>query len=189
MSLNPIRLCSQALVKIGANAITSLEEETAEARVAKQLYPLVRDGLLACYPWRFALMQKRLNRLLEKPVADYTYAYQLPNDLLRIISAGTGERGKGVDYRVMRHQLHTNVPEVVLTYISRPYESMFPKFFEQALVAALAVEFCLPLTESTARQEALKKQAEESFRQAKLVDSQQAVPSAFQDFSLIEVRS
>lgn len=76
MSLNPIRLCSQALVKIGANAITSLEEETAEARVAKQLYPLVRDGLLACYPWRFALMQKRLNRLLEKPVADYTYAYQ-----------------------------------------------------------------------------------------------------------------
>ncbi len=189
MSLNPIRLCSQALVKIGANAITSLEEETAEARVAKQLYALTRDGLLACYPWRFALMQKRLNQLLEKPVADYMFAYQLPNNVLRIISAGSGERGQGIDYRVMANQLHTNANEVTLTYLSRPYESMFPKFFEQALVSALAVEFCLPLTESSSRLDVLKKQAEVDFKQAKLIDSQQAVPSAFQDFSLIEVRS
>lgn len=189
MSLNPILLCSRALVKIGANAITSLAEETTEARVAKQLYPLVRDGLLACYPWRFALRQKKLNQLVEKPVADYLFAYQLPNDLLRIISAGTGERGKGIEYRIMGNQLHTNIPDVILTYLSRPYESMFPKFFEQALVSALAVEFCLPLTESSNRQEMLKKQATDDFKLAKQVDSQQAVPSAFQDFSLIEVRS
>lgn len=189
MSLNSIRLCSQALIKIGAAAVSSLDEETAEARVAKQLYPMVRDGLLSCYPWRFALKQSKLNRLAECPVADYRHAYQLPNDLLRILSAGFGETGRGIQYRVMQNQLHTNAPDVVLTYIHRPVEAAFPRFFEQALVSALAVQFCLPLTESSNRLDVLKRQADEDFRMAKLTDSQQAVPSAFQDFSLIEVRS
>lgn len=189
MSFSSIDICSHALVKLGANGISSFNEETTEAHVAKQLYDLTVEALLAAYPWRFALKQTRLARLSVTPDADYAYAYELPNDCVRILSAGPSYRGSGLDYRIVNRQLQTNGDQVILTYLRRPDEQDFPAFFVEALVAKLAVEFCLPLTESTTRTEYLKKNAAEIIQAARLVDSQQAVPQAFQDFSLIEVRA
>lgn len=187
-SYTDLSLCSQALLKIGASTIDSYEDGTAESAISANLYPLVRDSLLSSYPWSFALAQTSLNRLSNSPLADYKYAYQLPLDLLRIISAGRGARGKGITYRVAENTLHTNAEAVVLTYIFRPQEANFPAFFADALVAKLAAEFCLPLTESTSRSEYLSKLCDESFAKARLTDAQQDTPQCFEDFTLVEAR-
>lgn len=50
MSLTKIGLCSRALLKIGARTISSFEDGSAEAEVAQNLYPGVRDALLSSYP-------------------------------------------------------------------------------------------------------------------------------------------
>lgn len=189
MGFTSIDLCSRALVKIGAKSISSFNEETAESSVAEQLYTPTLEGLLSGYPWRFALSQRELARLKSNPSADYRYAYALPNDFLRAISAGPTGRGKGLDYRICGNELHTDSETVMLTYLYKPNEINFPPFFYQLVIAWLAAEFCLPLTESTARTEHLRAVAEEEYKRAKLIDSQQSVPQAFQDFSLIEVRS
>ena len=65
MALSSIELCSSALVKLGANGISSFEDGTAESRVASSLYPLIRDALLCAHPWSFATAQARLARLSE----------------------------------------------------------------------------------------------------------------------------
>jgi hypothetical protein len=188
MSDTAITLCSKALVKLGAKSITSFNEETTEAEVASQLYETILQDLLSAYPWRFALQQNTLARLQTTPLTDYQYAYQLPNNCLRILSAGQNTKGSGLKYRVIGTRLYTNSPEVVLTYIEKPDESTFPPFFAKALIAQLAAEFCLPLTESTTRTDYMRKIASEELTQARLTDSQQATNSCFQDFSLIEVR-
>ena len=94
MTYTNIGICSNALLKIGAEGITSFEDGTAEAEIACSLYPMLRDGLLSSYPWSFAKAQKTLPRLYNVPVADYQFAYLLPNDFLRVISAGSGSRGR-----------------------------------------------------------------------------------------------
>ncbi|HYZ32347.1 MAG TPA: hypothetical protein VE684_08710, partial [Crenalkalicoccus sp.] len=76
MSLTALALCSRALLKIGAQPIASLDEGTAEAEVAANLYPAVRDALLSAHPWSFATGQETLPRLAARPVADFAYAYQ-----------------------------------------------------------------------------------------------------------------
>ena len=129
MIYTDIGLCSQALLKIGAATISSFEDGSSEAEVAANLYPLLRDGLLSVYPWSFASAQCALPRLTEMPVADYRYAYRLPPDLLRIVSAGIGERGQGLEYRIRENALHTNADKVVLSYLFRPAEKNFPAFF------------------------------------------------------------
>jgi len=187
MAQTDISLCSKALIKLGASSITSFNENTAEAQVARQLYVPIRDGLLSSYPWRFATAQTSLARLLEKPTADFAYAYQLPNDFLRVLSAGCG-RGQGLNYRIYQQTLQTNAPNVILTYLFLPLEENFPAFFDELLIAKLAAEFCLPLTESTSRTEFLSKQANNLFAQAKLIDAQQSLPQSIIDFPLIEVR-
>lgn len=187
MAQSDISLCSKALIKLGANTISSFNENTAEAQVARQLYSSVRDGLISAYPWRFATAQVRLPRLADNPTADFAYAYQLPNDFLRVLSAGV-DRGQGLNYRLCQRTLQTNAPSVVLTYLFLPKEENFPAFFDELLIAKLAAEFCLPLTESTTRTQFLIKQANIIFNQAKLIDSQQSLPQSIMDFPLIEVR-
>ena len=188
MTYTNIGICSNALLKIGAEGITSFEDGTAEAEIAYSLYPLLRDGLLSAYPWSFAKAQKTLPRLANVPAADYQYAYLLPNDFLRVISAGSGSRGRGIEYRILENRLHTDAPDVTISYIFRPHESAFPAFFCEALIARLAAEFCLPLTESTSRAELLGKLAEDAIAKARLTDAQQGSPRTFEDFSLMEAR-
>ncbi|MGB0683688.1 MAG: hypothetical protein ACPGOV_13320 [Magnetovibrionaceae bacterium] len=188
MAISAIALCSRALLKLGATSISSFEEGTAEAEIASNLFPSIRDALLSAYPWNFATGQTTLARLEAVPVADFAHAFQLPPDFLRALSAGVNGQGRGVPYRIAEKRLHCDSDGVVLTYIFRPKEEDFPPFFTQALIARLCAEFCIPLTESSTRAEALLKQAENEFDRAKTIDSQQDEPPRFEDFSLVGVR-
>jgi hypothetical protein len=188
MALTSIALCARALVKLGARSIASFDEGTAEAEIAAVLYPSIRDGLLSAHPWSFATAQATLARLARTPVADHAFAYQLPADFLRALSLGSGTRGRGVEYRVVESALHCDADAVVLSYVFRPDETGFPPFFDTLLIATLAAEFCLPVTESTTRAELLRRTAESEFRRARLIDAQQDTPQRIEDFTLVEAR-
>ncbi|TDH62449.1 hypothetical protein E2C06_11300 [Dankookia rubra] len=188
MALSALALCARALLKLGAQPIASLDEGTAEAEVAANLYPGIRDALLAAHPWSFATAQATLPRLAAMPTADFRHAFQLPANILRTLSAGHPDRGRGLAYRILEDRLHCDAEQVVLTHIFRPEESGFPPHFAAALVARLAAEFCIPVTENTARAQLLAAQAEAEFRAARRADSQQATPRAIEDFPLVSVR-
>ena len=188
MALTDIALCARALIRIGAAPITSFADGSAESEIANALYPQVRDALLSSYAWSFATGQITLGELSSAPLADYAHAYGLPNDFLRALSAGSGTRGRGLNYRLSAGALHTDASDVVLTYIFRPDESAFPPYFDQALITRLAAEFCIPVTESTSRTESLFTMAEREFQRARQIDAQQDTPGRIEDFTLIEVR-
>lgn len=188
MSLTALALCSRALLRIGAQPISSFEDGTAEAEVAANLYPATRDALLSAHPWSFATGQAALARLSAVPQADFAHAFALPVGFLRALSAGGAGRGRGIAYRIHENRLHAETAEVTLTYIFRPDESAFPPFFAACLAARLAAEFCLPLTESASRAEMLFRLAETELRAARQVDSQQDTPRAIEGFPLVDVR-
>lgn len=186
MAMSRIDLCSRALLKIGANPIASLTEGTAEADVASNLYDYVRDALLSAHPWHFATTQKKLAALPSSEAAANGYA--LPSDCLRVLHAGSYEGGSGLVYRLSNRTLHTNAAEIYLTYVFRADEADYPPYFDKVLIAHLAAEFCIPLTDSTSRWESLRKIAEEDLRQARLINAQQATPAGIDDFCLVETR-
>lgn len=188
MALSALAMCSRALLKIGATTIASFDEGTAEAEVAANLFPSTRDALLSAHPWSFATGQRVLPRLAAGPVADFRHAFQLPEDFLRALSAGSGTRGSGLAYRIAEDRLHADEESLTLTYIFRPVDEALPPFFQAALIARLAAEFVIPLTENTSRAQLLYELAEREFRAARLTDSQQDMPPALADFPLISAR-
>jgi len=188
MALTALELCSRALLRIGAQAIASLDEGTAEAEIASGLYFGIRDAMLSSHPWSFATGQVSLPRLAGVPSADFQHAFQLPPDFLRALSAGGPSLGRGLNYRLFEDRLHADCAQVTLTYIFRPAESTFPPFFAAALVARLSAEFCIPLTESSSRAQLLFNQAEDELRAARRTDSQQATTRALDGFPLIRAR-
>lgn len=187
MAMSRIDLCSRALLKIGANPIGSFAEGTAEADVAGNLYDYVRDALLSAHPWHFATTQKKL-AVLSAPEAGEACTYALPADCLRVLHAGSHEGGSGLVYRLSNRTLHASATEIFLTYLFRADEADFPPYFDKVLIAHLAAEFCIPLTDSTSRWEGLHKIAQEDLRLAKLINAQQATPARIDDFCLVEAR-
>jgi hypothetical protein len=188
MSLTAIGLCSRALLKLGGRSISSFEEGSAEAEIAAAFYAPTRDALLSAHAWSFATTQATLPRLAETPLADYACAHQLPADFLRAVSAGVGGQSRGLSYRITGRALHSNSQVVFLTYLFRPLESDFPPFFNSVLIARLAAEFCLPLTENTSRADVLARLAEQELRRARLIDAQQDTQPGIEGFALIEAR-
>jgi hypothetical protein len=132
--------------------------------------------------------RRRRHQLAVEPATDFAFAYQLPTDFLKALSAGDEVRGRGSVYRIVSRQLHSDAEEVVLRYLFRASEGDFPAFFVSALVARLAAEFCLPLTENSTRADRLIRLADDELRLARLVDSQQHTPARVEDFTLIKAR-
>jgi hypothetical protein len=189
MALSAIALCSRALLKIGAYPIASFDDERIEAEIALALYQPTRDALLSAYPWRFATTQISLEQHNDDPVADFLYAYALPDDFLRALSAGANGNSNGLTFRISKNTLQTDSDSVILNYIFRPDEDSTPPFFEHVLMAQLAAEFCLPITENTSRADTLYKLANMAFDQAKRLDAYQDTPKALLDFNLIDARN
>lgn len=188
MALSAIALASRALIKIGARPIAGFDDASVEAEVAGALYGPARDALLSAHPWSFATRQARLNRLAQAPLGDFAHAFQLPEDFLRALSCGTGVRGRGIDYRIARRAVHCDAEAALLTFVFRPLEADCPPFFDQALIARLAAELCIPLTESTTRAEMMTRLAEEELRRARLIDAQQDTPQRIDGFALTDSR-
>ncbi|HMR32064.1 MAG TPA: hypothetical protein PKA13_12720 [Geminicoccaceae bacterium] len=188
MAMTAVDICSTALLKLGASPISSFGDTTAEAEVANRIYPVTRDGLLAAYPWSFTIAQTVLTAEATTPAADYAHGFVLPATCLRVISAGIGKSGRGLDYRVQGTRLLADAESLTLTYQRTVPESEFPAFFIAVLIARLAAELCVPLTEGTSRAENLYQLAAAELRLARLLDSQQSTPRRVEDFTLIEAR-
>ena len=153
MPLSNVELCSAALVKLGAEGISSFGDGSAEADVAGTLYDIIRDGLLGTHPWSFATTHAEVVQSASPPLANFEYAFDLPVDFINALSAGDECRTRGAVYQVIGREVHSNYEELILTYIKRPDEDEFPTYFVSALVSRLAAEFCLPLTENASRSE------------------------------------
>lgn len=188
MALNDVALASRALIRIGASPITSFTDGSVEAEIAGALFEPVTNALLSSYAWSFATAQAALTQLVTPPVADYNYAYQLPNDFLRALSAGAGSRGRGLQFRINQNTLHTNSSAVILTYVFRPAEENFPPYFDQAIIARLAAEFTIPITENTSRAETMFRLAEGEFKRSRQIDAQQDTPNRIENFTLTDIR-
>jgi hypothetical protein len=188
MVMTAVEICSTALLKLGAVPIQSFEDGTAEAEAGKRLYPVTRDALMAAYPWSFTIAQLALEPEAAPPAADYAFAYALPEDCLRVLSAGVGTGGRGLEYRVQGGKLLADAASLTLTYQRRVDEAELPAFFLGVLIARLAAELCLPLTESSSRAESLHQLAAAELRLARLLDSQQSTPQRVEDFTLIRAR-
>lgn len=181
-----VELCNAALIKVGASRIAAFGTASLEAEVAATLYPIARDNALSAHPWSFTLRRGSLERLTTKPLADFNRGFRLPTDFLTALYIEN--RGSSPRYALVGQELQTDSDTVVLTYQARIAEADFPPYFRAALVAKLAAEFCLPITENSSRAEALDHLAERELERAWRIDRSQESPPVVKDDLLTRVR-
>jgi hypothetical protein len=153
MAASVVQICNLALSHLGAAAIVSLTENSAEGIACNLHYETCRDSVLRDYPWNFATKRVALAELSETPPAGWSHVYSLPTDCLRareiVNPAGTDpikfliESNAAGTARV----LLTNQAQATLLYTAAVSEvTMFDPLFVDALAWKLASMVCIPLT-------------------------------------------
>lgn len=138
-----ISLISDALVLLGEKPASSLTENRYGVTVGANLFEAIYENELCSNRWRFAMTKEALAQLVDAPLNEWQYAFQLPSDMLMPI----GVYPKA-DYEVYADHLYTNCSSVELDYLFKPEVSEIPAYFAQLMRYALARDMIKPLTES-----------------------------------------
>lgn len=168
MASSDVAIVNLALSKFGEKRISSLTDNTPEARQLNAIYTDVRDQLLDMHPWRFAIKRADLGLLAETPLYGYAYQFQLPADTIRVLSTEND-----VEFSIEGDKLLTDGTTVKIAYIARITDaSKFPPHFVMAFAALLAVEVAIPQTHSNTIREQLEKAFFVTLRKSQHIDSQ-----------------
>ena len=197
-----ITICSDALIMLGAKAITSFNDGTDESSTCDRLYPDIRDSTLVMYPWTFNTKKIQLAQLLTAPGSVWQYAYQLPGDKLANPRAVYDTAAVGAsprkDWEIQGDQLLTNMPAVYIDYQYQIAEYAMPQYFVQLMKYMMAWHLALPVTEQADRAQywqgvAVGAPTENGrggyFRTAMNIDGTHNPVRVIDDYSLVAVRN
>lgn len=196
-----ITICSDALLMLGAKAISSFNDGTDESSVCDRLYPDIRDSALSTYPWSFSRKKIQLAKLVTTPTTVWKYEYLLPGDRLAGPRAVYNSANPGApiqkDWEIQGDKLLTNLTAVYIDYQYQTPEYAMPQYFVQLLKYMMAWHLALPITEQADRaaywQGVSVGAASENgrggyMRTAMNIDGQAQPNQVIDDFSLINVR-
>ena len=84
MASSDTEICNSALIKIGADLITSIDDGNKAARLCKQQFIPLRDELIRAHPWNFAIKRMELGKTLNVPVFQWESDFPTGSSLLKI---------------------------------------------------------------------------------------------------------
>ena len=155
MALTKIDICNQALLKVGQDAITSLDTSSAtneeyihSAKLCNQFYDQALDEVLRMHKWNCCMKRAIPAQLSETPAFGYDYAFQLPNDCVRIINVfdSADQYDDGMVWVVEGRAIYCDYSTIYLKYVARPQVvSALDALCAQAVICNLALKLCIPL--------------------------------------------
>ncbi len=192
MSVSETGICNLALGKVGAKPpISSLTEDSVNARLCNLFYPVVRDAVLRSHPWNCATHQRVITALSEGPVMNYDHRYQLPANpwCLRVLQVGTDE-DQPTRWKVIGRLLLTDENSPPIVYVKRITDTNeFDPLLLDALVLKLAIKLVMPLTSNAKLQKGLIDELEGiSLPEARSVDGQEQSVQRIQTTTWIDSR-
>lgn len=180
-----VDIANIALTMLSASRITSLTDNSENARRINAIYDHERDALLAEHNWNFAREQAQLSLLSDTPtLGNWDYIYQLPSDCLRIIRME-------YDYNFSRYgnKLYTNATEAKIDYIKRiTDDGAFSSLFVKAFACRLALELSYGITESSTQTEAMSRRYKAALDEAKWSDAQEGIGTEIITGSFLDYR-
>ena len=153
-----LTICNSALLKMGADPITSISGTSRAAVVCNTLYTSILKELLEAAPWRFALARVALTPNGTTPTFGYTYTYDVPTDCLRLLRMEDDK----IEWVLEGSVILCDEATLNLQYIYlNDDESTWSFNFREAFSWRLAMELAICLTQSTT----MKQEFEKSFKE------------------------
>jgi len=171
--MNKVDICNKALTLIDGDYILSLDEDSQNARLCNEFFDSSLQTLLQEHPWNFALKRAALARLTETPAYEYTYAYGLPSDCLRVVSYENQDQG--YSFKVEGNAVLTDVDTCKITYIFNVEDmNKLSPMFRQAFIFYMAAELAPWVTNAAQFSSGAAQQYASAFKKAKAANARES---------------
>jgi len=169
-----VTICNGALIKVGARRITSLNENTVEAKLCNDRYEENLKDLLRSHPWRFAVIWDS-PATVANPTYDTKYenVYQVPANCLRVL-----ETNCPIDlWTVEGDYISADIADLKIRYIRYITDAnLMDENFRELLSLKLAVDLSYSLTQNATLRESLRTEYKETLKRARSYSAQEASP-------------
>ena len=142
-----VSIANSALQKIGGGSVTSLTEDSRNARAVNACYEEMRDAELRANAWNFGRKTAILAPDSAAPVdTDYTYAFTLPTDCLKPLPPAR----YALDWQIEGGKILTNDgTSIKLKYVWRVEDpNVMDVLFREMLACRIASQICYEITQS-----------------------------------------
>ena len=135
MRHNRTSIINTALMRVGAQGVTAAFQDAPAAQTAAAAYDRVLTYCLSLHPWSFAMRHAALARGTESPAPGWRYAWPLPADCLRVVTAAADGGEQHICYA-----LAWRVALEIAPYVqqgggnARDYLEMFERALDRAKV-------------------------------------------------------
>ena len=193
-----VDLCNRAWELLGAANITSLTENSKEARLCNGNFDDVRDAVLRSHPWNIAITRRELAKDSDTPAFGFSFQYSLPTDpfCLRVLSFWNSNVNNDVAaydsnvmFKIEGRKVLSNEGTCNIIYIGRVTDTeQYDSLLNKAISARLAAEIAYNITGSNSVSQGMIAIYEKYLKEAKGVDSMEGFPEQPQADDFTNIR-
>jgi len=164
-----VEIANRALQLLGAKRITSLDEDSRNARAINAAFEPVKLAELRKHPWNFAIKRASLAASATEPLFTKDNSFPLPSDFVRLAEQDPEDLTNDLDWQIEGRNIITNdsAPlEIRYIYnVTDPNE--MDVLFRESFAAKLAEVLCEEITQSNAKKADAKETYKEIIAEAK----------------------
>ena len=170
-----VNICNSALNLLGASTIAALTDDTKNARLCNQRYEPVRNRVFRSHAWNCLHKRVQLAQNSTAPVVEYTYAYALPSDSLRVLKIHNGTTdsiASSLDYKLEGRNIVTDEGTIYLIYIALDTDpNNYDTYLRESISHQLAADICYAITNNATLAKNYMARADERLREARFIDA------------------
>ena len=170
-----VDICNSALNLLGASTISALTDDSKNARLCNQRYEPVRNRVFRAHAWNCLHKRVQLAQNSTAPVVEYSYAYALPSDCLRVLKIHTGTNdsiNSEIDYKLEGRNIVTNEGTVYLVYIALITDpNEYDTYLQESISHQLAADLAYAITNNATLANNYMTRADERLREARFIDA------------------
>ncbi len=170
-----VDICNSALNLLGASTISALTDDSKNARLCNQRYEPIRNRVFRSHAWNCLHKRVQLAQNSTAPVVEYTYAYALPSDCLRVLKIHNGTTdsiASSMDYKLEGRNIVTDIDTVYLIYIALDTDpNNYDTYLRESISHQLAADLCYAITNNATLANNYMTRADERLREARFIDA------------------
>ena len=170
-----VDICTSALNLLGASTISAFTDDSKNARLINQRYEPVRNRVFRSHAWNCLHKRVQLAQNSTAPVIEYSYAYALPSDCLRVLKVHNGSTDSiksDIDYKLEGRNIVTNEGTVFIIYIAIDTDpNNYDTYLQESISHQLAADLAYAVTNNATLADKYMVRADERLREARFIDA------------------
>ena len=187
-----VDMCNSALNLLGASTISALTDDSKNARLCNQRYEPVRNRVFRSHAWNCLHKRVQLAQNTTAPVVEYSFAYALPSDCLRVLKVHNGVTdsiNSDIDYKIEGKNIVTNEGTVFIIYIAIDTDpNNYDTYLQESISHQLAADLAYAVTNNATLADKYMVRADERLREARFIDATENSLGTIESSEFIDAR-